>query len=223
MDAQTILVDPLRILFARLASFVPVLLGALLILLVGWLAARLLQEILVRALKAIRVDDLAQKAGLSEILRKGAVSYTFSELLGLFAYWLILLAALVASVNALGMTATAELLDRVLLYIPNVLAGVIILILGSFFAAMLGSLVQTVTANAGVKQSRTLGQLTKVVLVVFAIEVALEKFIGMTILHTQLSIVIAAAAFGTALAFGLGCKDLAGRFAAELVDKWRRG
>lgn len=223
MDAQAILVDPLRILFARLASFVPVLLGALLILLVGWLAARLLQEILVRALKAIRVDDLAQKAGLGEILRKGAVSYTFAELLGLFVYWLVLLGALVAAVNALGMTATAELLDRVLLYIPNVLAGVIILILGSFFAAMLGSLVQTVTANAGVKQSKTLGQLTKVVLVVFAIEVALEKFIGMTILHTQLSILIAAAAFGTALAFGLGCKDLAGRFAAELVDKWRRG
>lgn len=223
MDAQTILVDPLRILFARLASFVPVLLGALLILLVGWLAARLLQELLVRALKAIRVDDLAQRAGLGEILRKGAVSYTFSELIGLFLYWLVLLGALVAAVNALGMTATAELLDRVLLYIPNVLAGVIILILGSFFAAMLGSLVQTVTANAGVKQSKTLGQLTKVVLVVFAIEVALEKFIGMTILHTQLSIVIAAAAFGTALAFGLGCKDLAGRFAAELVDKWRRG
>ena len=223
MDAQTILVDPLRILFARLASFVPVLLVALLILLVGWLAARLLQELLVRALKAIRVDDLAQRAGLGEILRKGAVSYTFSELIGLFLYWLILLGALVAAVNALGMTATAELLDRVLLYIPNVLAGVIILILGSFFAAMLGSLVQTVTANAGVKQSKTLGQLTKVVLVVFAIEVALEKFIGMTILHTQLSIVIAAAAFGTALAFGLGCKDLAGRFAAELVDKWRRG
>lgn len=223
MDAQTILVDPLRILFARLASFVPVLLGALLILLVGWLAARLLQEVLVRALKTVRVDDLARRAGLSEILRKGAVSYSVSELLGVFVYWLVLLGALVAAVNALGMTATAELLDRVLLYIPNVVAGVIILILGSFFAAMLGALVQTLTANAGVKQSRGLGQITKVVLMVFAIEVALEKFIGMTTLHMQLNIIIAAVAAGTALAFGLGCKDLAGRFAAELVDKWRRG
>lgn len=223
MDAQAILLDPLRILFARLASFVPVLLGALLILLVGWLAARILQEVLVRALKTVRVDDLAQKAGLSEVLRKGAVAYSLSELLGVFLYWLVLLGTLVAAVNALGMTATAELLDRVLLYIPNVVAGVIILILGSFFAAMLGSIVQTVTANAGIKQSKGLGQVTKVVLMVFAIEVALEKFIGMTTLHMQLNIVIAALAAGAALAFGLGCKDLAGRFVSEQVDKWRRG
>ena len=134
-----------------------------------------------------------------------------------------ILGTLVAAVNALGMTATAELLDRVLLYIPNVIAGVIILILGGFFATMLGSLVQTVTANAGVKQSKGLGQITKVVLLVFAIEVALEKFIGMTTLHMQLNIVIAALAAGAALAFGLGCKDLAGRFVSEQVDKWRRG
>ncbi|MBI4227248.1 MAG: hypothetical protein HY600_03115 [Candidatus Omnitrophica bacterium] len=223
MDAQAILVDPLRILFARLASFVPVLLGALLILLIGWVVARILQEVLVRALKTVRVDDLAERAGLGAILRKGAVSYTFAELLGVFVYWLILLGALVAAVNTLGLTATAELLDRVLLYIPNVVAGVIILTLGGFFAAMLGSLVQTVAANAGVKQSRGLGSVTKVVLMVFAIEVALEKFIGMTTLHMQLNILIAAVAAGAALAFGLGCKDLAGRFASDIVDKWRRG
>lgn len=223
MDAQAVLIDPLRILFARLASFVPVLLGALLILIVGWLAARILQEVLVRALKTVRVDDLAEKSGLASILRKGAIGETFSELLGVFIYWLVLLAALVAAINALGMTATAELLDRVLLYIPNVVAGIIILILGSFFAAMLGSLVQTVTANAGIKQSKGLGSITKVVLMIFAIEVALEKFIGLTTLHMQLNILIAAVAASAALAFGLGCKDLAGRFVAELVDKWRRG
>lgn len=160
---------------------------------------------------------------MGAILRKGAVSYTFAELLGVFVYWLILLGALVAAVNTLGLTATAELLDRVLLYIPNVVAGVIILTLGGFFAAMLGSLVQTVAANAGVKQSRGLGSVTKVVLMVFAIEVALEKFIGMTTLHMQLNILIAAVAAGAALAFGLGCKDLAGRFASDIVDKWRRG
>src|SRR3989338_8512260 len=108
MDAQTILVDPLRILFARLASFVPVLLGALLILLVGWLAARILQEVVVRALKTVRVDDLAQRAGLSEVLRKGAVAYTLSELLGVFLYWLVLLGAAGGGVPPFGLSAAAE-------------------------------------------------------------------------------------------------------------------
>lgn len=223
MDAQTVFVDPLRILFTRLASFVPDLLGALLILLVGWLVARLLQEVLVRTLKTLRLDELATKTGLSAILAKGGIRYTLAELFGVFVYWLVLLGALVASVSALQLTVAAELLDRLIQYLPNVIAGIIILIFGSFFAAMLGSLVQTVTANAGVKYGTALGQVTRVVLMVFAIEVALEKFIGITTLHMQLNIVIAAIAFGTALAFGLGCKDLAGRFMGDLVEKWRRG
>jgi len=223
MDALMNSLDPVKVLLARLAAFLPTLIKILIILPLGWLVARVLQGLLVRVLKAVRLDDLSDRVGLEEILRKGGVGRTCSELLGIFLYWVILLGTLAAAVNALGLTATAELLDRVLLYVPNVIAGVIVLILGAFFASMLGSIVQTVTVNAGVQQARALGQVTRVVILVFAIEVALEKFIGTTTLHTQLNIVVAAAAFGTALAFGLGCKDLAGRWAAELIEKLRRG
>lgn len=223
MNVQTIVVTPLQALLTRLASFLPLLLAALLIFLVAWLAARILEELLVRGLKAVRLDEIARRVGLEEILHKGGVSQTFSELLGIFLYWFVVFAGVVAAVNALQLTVAAELLDRVLLYVPNVLAGVIILILGTFFASLVGSLVQTLSANAGVAQARLLGQITRVVLLIFAIEVALEKFIGVTTLHMQLNIVIAAIAFGVALAFGLGCKDLAGRFMADLIERVRRG
>lgn len=223
MDMQSVFIEPVRAILTRLAAFLPVLLGALIALIVGWVAARVFQEVFVKLLKTLRVDELSDRAGLEEILRKGAVGHTFSELLGIFLYWIVMLVALVVAMNILGLTAAAELLDRILLYVPNVLAGVIILILGSFFASLLGSLVQTVSANAGVRNARTLGQITRVVLMIFAIEVALEKFIGMTTLHMQLNIVIAAIAFGTALAFGLGCKDLAGRWMSDVMEKFRKG
>lgn len=223
MDVNTMVMTPLQALLTRLASFLPLLLAALLIFVVAWLAARILEELLVRGLKAVRLDEIARRVGLEEIFRKGGVTQTLSELLGVFLYWFVLFAGVVAAVNALQLTVAAELLDRVLLYVPSVLAGVIILILGAFFASLVGSLVQTLAANAGVTQARLLGQITRVVLVVFAIEVALEKFIGVTTLHMQLNIVIAAIAFGAALAFGLGCKDLAGRFMSDLIEKVRRG
>lgn len=223
MDVNTMVMTPLQALLTRLASFLPLLLAALLIFVVAWLAARILEELLVRGLKAVRLDEIARRVGLEEIFRKGGVTQTLSELLGVFLYWFVLFAGVVAAVNALQLTVAAELLDRVLLYVPSVLAGVIILVLGAFFASLVGSLVQTLAANAGVTQARLLGQITRVVLVVFAIEVALEKFIGVTTLHMQLNIVIAAIAFGAALAFGLGCKDLAGRFMSDLIEKVRRG
>lgn len=223
MNMQTILMDPLRSLFERLYLFLPHFLGAILILAIGWVVARILHDLLVKTLKSLRVDEFLSRAGVHDILSKGGVTYTVSGLMGLFLYWLILLIALVAAMNALELTVAAELLNRIVLYIPSVLEGIIILIMGAFFASMVGSLVQTVTANAGIKHGPMLGQVTRVVIVVFAIEVALEKFIGITTLHTQLNIVIAAVAFGAALAFGLGCKDLAGRYMEELVEKFRRG
>lgn len=223
MNVQTVVVTPLQALLTRLASFLPLLLAALLIFVVAWLAARILEELLVRGLKAVRLDELSRRIGLEDIIRKGGVTQTLSELLGIFLYWFVMFAGVVAAVNALQLTVAAELLDRVLLYVPSVLAGVIVLILGAFFASLVGSLVQTLAANAGVAQARLLGQISRVVLMIFAIEVALEKFIGVTTLHMQLNIVIAAIAFGTALAFGLGCKDLAGRFMNDVVEKFRRG
>ncbi len=223
MDLQLMVVDPMKAMVVRLVSFLPYLLGAVLVLLVGWIAARVLQGLLVRALKKLGIDQLARRVGVEAFLERGAVGHTTSELLGIFLYWLIMLVALATAINVLGLTATAELLDRILRYIPEVVSGIIILILGTFFASVLGTLVQTVTATAGIKQAHLLGQVTRVVLVLFAVEVALEKFIGTTILHTQLTVLLAAAAFGTALAFGLGCKDLAGRFMEEMIERFRRG
>ncbi len=222
MDVQVTVVEPMKMLFTRLAVFLPSFLAAIAILIIGWLVARVVKELVVKGLKVVRLDEASRRTGLEEILAKGSVGHSLSELIAIFLYWMVLLVALIGAANALNLMAVAELLDRILGYIPSVVAGVVILIIGSFFATMVGSLVQTVTANAGVKQARGLGQVARVMIIIFAIEVALEKFIGLTTLHRQLTIIVAAFAFGAALAFGLGCKDLAGRFVSDLVDKLKK-
>ncbi|MBI3333047.1 MAG: hypothetical protein HYZ93_03025 [Candidatus Omnitrophica bacterium] len=214
--------ESVKTFFTRLGSFLPTLIGVIVILLVGWIVAGLLQKLLEQVLKAARVDELAHKVRVNEILQKGDIRYSLSELIGLFLYWLVILATLLAALNALGLTIAAELLERVLAYVPNVLAGVIVLILGLFFATLVGGIVQTASANAGVSQAKGLGQIARVVVIVFASVVALEKFFSSVIIQTTFTVVVAAICFGLALAFGLGCKDIAGKYVSDFIDKIRR-
>ncbi|MBI1953596.1 MAG: hypothetical protein HYS41_05675 [Candidatus Omnitrophica bacterium] len=213
--------DSVRAIFTRVGNFIPTLLGVLIILVVGWLVAGWLQRLLVGALKAIRLDDLAHTARISDILKKGEVKYSLSELLGIFLYWLVILATLLAGLNALGLTMAAELLEKVLAFVPSVLAGVIVLVLGLFFGTLVSGIVQTAAANAGISQAKGLGQISRVVVILFAVAIALEKFFSSIIIQTTFTVVLAAVAFGFSLAFGLGCKEIAGRAVGDFLDKLR--
>ncbi len=211
--------DSVRAVFVRVGNFLPTLFGAIIILVIGWVVARIGQRLLVQFLKAVRLDDLSQKARISDFLQKGEVKYSLSELLGVFLYWLIVLATLLAALNALGLTVAAELLERVLGYVPSVMAGVIVLILGLFLAALVGGIVQTAAANVGIAQAKGLGQISRVVVIIFAAAIALEKFFSSVIIQTTFTIVVGAVAFGAALAFGLGCKEIAGKAIADFIEK----
>ena len=221
-QVQVIVLEPFRAMFTRIINFAPALLGAVIVLLIGWWLARRLQNGVVWLLNTLHLDDGLGRIGVTDVLRKGEVKYTVAELFGITIYWLVILSALLAALNVFGLTIAAELLERAIGYVPNVLAGVIILILGLFFSTMLGATVQTAAANAGIGQAKGLGQIVRMVVVIFASIVALDKFFSSVIIQTTFTIVIAAIAFGTALAFGLGCQSLAGRFASEFIDKVRR-
>ncbi len=218
MSAAT---ESMREFFRRVAHFLPTLLGVLVILLVGWLVAVALKRLLVRLLHPW-LDDLAEKLWVSEVLRKGDIKYSVSELFGVFLYWVIMMGTLIAALNALGLTEPAVLLERVLEYVPNVLAGIIMLALGLFFASLISGIVQTAAANAGITQAKGLGQIARMVVITFASVTALEKFFSSMIIQTTFTVIVAAVAFAFALAFGLGCKDIAGKFVGDFIDKVRR-
>ena len=220
---MTTAAESVKAMLTRIACATPRLAGALVILIMGWLIARAVKWAVVKALKAVPFDDFARKLHVADFLQKGEVRYQLSELIGVTVYWLILLAFLLAGLDALGMTVAAQLLEKVLDYVPQVLAGVIVLILGLFFATVVGGVVQTAAANAGISQARALSQIARVAVTIFAVAVALEKFFSSMIIQTTFTIVLTAVSFGFALAFGLGCKDIAGRAVSDFLDKIRGG
>lgn len=213
-----LLIAPLQAAWNQLVAFVPAILGSLVILLVGISVAKLIEEIIVRGLKLIALDKIADQIKLSSVLTKGGIKKKLSELIAAIIYWIVLLAFVMTALNALNLTVAAELFQQIVAFLPNVIASIFILIVGIFSAAFLATTVRTAASNSGILQASLLGQAVQAIVVIFTIVASLRQlniqFVGEVFL-----IILAGISLGCALAFGLGCKELAGRWVTNLVNE----
>lgn len=215
---QRLVVAPLQTAMNQLMAFVPTILGALLILLVGGVIARTLEQLIIRVLKLITLDKIADQIQLSTILSRGGIRRKLSELIGAVIYWVVILAFVMTALNALNLTVAAELFQQIVSFLPNVIAAVFILIVGVFASAFLATTVRTAASNAGIVQSHLLAQAVQTSVVIFTVVASLQQlkiqFVGEVFL-----IILSGITLGAALAFGLGCKDLAGRWLSGVVEQ----
>ncbi len=220
---QVVLLEPAKSVLSQVGQFLVNVLLVIVILIIGWLISKAIKSLVIRALKTVKLDTIAERIELTNLLEKGGIKYNLSELIGVVCYWLALLVTFVVAINAVGLTIAADLLNKIILYIPNIIAAIFILILGMFVATVLKNIVQTAANNAGLSQVKFLGKVVEVAAVVFAIAIAMEQLnIGAKIIELVVSIVLASLGLGMALAFGLGCKDMAGRFLSDLVEKFKK-
>ncbi len=222
MDLQTNIMEPVQAMWTRVLGFLPTLVSVIVILVVGWMIATLIQKVVTRFLKLARLDTASEKTGIANILTKGDINYTLSEIIGVLIYWLMMLVVILAAVNTLQLTVAAELLNRVILYMPNVIASVFILALGIFFASIVANAVRTTAANAGIQQARSLGQATQVFISIFVFVEALKQLqIDTSLIDLLLKAILGAVALGVGLAIGLGCKDIANKHVQTFIDSFK--
>ena len=224
MDWLTfVVVDPVKAMLIKIWSYVPSLAGAIVILVVGWLVAKVVETIVVRMLKAVRLDVASDKAGISNVLAQGEIRLSLSELIGAIIYWLVILVVLATALNALNLAIAADLISRLVAYVPNILGAIFILVLGTFLANFVSAIVRTSASNAGLNSAKLLAKLTQTVLVIFAVIVAIEQLkIASALIVLAVNVVLISIGLGLAIAFGLGCKDIAGKYMQEIVNNFKK-
>ena len=191
-------------------AWLPNLFGALVLLLFGWLVARLVQFIIGGLLRRLRLDVLTERVGISRILSNAGLDSSMATLLARLAYWLILFVFVLAAAESLGLIGVTEMLNRLVGYLPNVLAAALILLLGSLVAQVVGDALGKMTAEAGVTAGSALGQVVRYTLLVFTIVLALGQLgIQTDLLTIAASALVVATALAMAIAFGFGSRDLA--------------
>ncbi len=217
---QVVLLEPATTILSQVGHFLTNALLVVIIMIIGWVLSKTIKSVVTKALRALKIDEISDRIELDNLLAKGGIEYSLSELIGVICYWLGILVTFVIAINAIGLTIAADLLNRIVLYVPNVIAAIFIIILGMFVATILKNIVQTAASNAGISQEKLLGKMVEVVVMVFTLAIALEQLnIGAKLIELTVSILLASLGLGIALAFGLGCKDAAGKFVNDLVDK----
>lgn len=224
MDRLALIVaDPVKAMLIKIWSYIPTILGAIVILVVGWIIAKFVEAVVVRALKAVRLDVVSDKAGIANMLAQGEIKWTLSELLGVIIYWIVMLSVLAAALNALNLTVASDLLSRLVAYIPNIIVAIFVLVLGSFLATFVAGIVRTAASNAGISTAKLLAKVTQAVLVIFAIIIAIEQLnIATAFIAFAVNIILAAIGLALALSFGLGCKDIAAKAMQDMLNKVKK-
>ncbi|HEY0885302.1 MAG TPA: small-conductance mechanosensitive ion channel [Ramlibacter sp.] len=211
------LMTSLAAAMAMFFSAIPKVLGFLVILIAGWFIASLIEKGVAAILRAIRFNELAARAGLADFVEKMQMSTDPAGMIGLVVKWFVRLIALVVAFDALGLPAVSEVLQQFLMWLPNLVVALVVLVIGGLAARALGNLVRGAASEGGLTNASFLAKLASVMVWAFAIVVAVNQIgIATALVNTLFMAFVGAIALGTGLAFGLGGRETA----AEILRKW---
>ena len=203
-------VDSLSKIITNIADFIPLLVNALIVLIVGYLISRLARAIVSWILRRVEFDDRAEKSGVSRIVKDLRVSVSLSRLFAQLVFYFLLLSFATEAMRILHFDSVVELLNNILRFVPRVLSAAIILILGSLLARFLGTTLATIANDVSITYSQTLGKILEYAIIAFTVVLAVSTLgLDTTILTTSLTIIIASAGLAVALTFGLGSRESA--------------
>lgn len=218
MDNVDMLIEPFRMSLQQIGAFVPRVLLAIVILIVGWLVAKAVRFAIVRGLRAINFSVVTEKAGVDPFLRQGGNELDTVRILGGLAYWLVILAALMIAFNSLELAYVTELVGRIVLFVPRVIVAVVVVVFGAYFSHFVATAVTTYLRTLDAPEAVLIGRLALYVMMTFVIMIALDQVAVGDIIRQTFLIIVAAIALGLALAFGLGGQ----KRAADLIERWSR-
>ena len=196
-------------------SAIPRIFAFVVVLIVGWIISSLLARGVAALLHAVRFNDLARRSGFADFVQKMGVRSDASGVIANIAKWFVRLITLVVAFDTLGLPAVSGVLQQLLLWLPNLIVALVVLVVGGLAANALSQLVRGATAEAGFSNPEILATVTKAAVWAFAIVVALNQLgIATTLINTLVIGLVGALALATGLAFGLGGRDRA----AQILD-----
>lgn len=207
-------------LWNSLVNFLPNVLGAIVVFIVGLIVAAVIGKIVEKVFEAIRLDQALAKAGLAPHFERAGMRLRAAHFLGRLVYWFIVVAFLLAAVNALNLTVFADFLRQALAYLGNVVIAVLIMLVAIVLANVARNVVQGSVMSARLGGADFLGALTWWAIVIFGFFSALLQLnIAESIVNALVIGFIAMLSLAGGLAFGLGGRDMATDLLRRLRDR----
>ena len=204
----------------EIATSLPKIFGALLILLIGWIVARLLKKAIVKLLNLVRLNTLSEKVGIEKFLKQGGLKKTAVDLIGSLFYWIIMLTVILAVFNSLQLNSAQELFNSIILFIPNIIVSLVILLFGLYAARFIATVLSSSLKNMNDKTAEIIEKIAYFSIIVFTVFLVLGQLrIAQEIITNAFILVFGAICLAFGLAFGLGGKESAAEVLKNIKTK----
>lgn len=201
----------------RLMGGIPTILGALLILIVGWMIAGWLAALATRFIRAVHLDTLADRINVNDFLERAGTRMKASGVLGEVVKWVLRLVFIEIAADQLNLPQVTAVINRMLFFVPNILVALLVLGVGAFLAQLLTGVARGAAAEAGWRNTNIVSKLAYGVVMAFAIIAAVNQLnISPVVVNTLYIGLVAAISLALGLAFGLGGRETA----ARLTEQW---
>lgn len=211
-----IFTGPLNDFVRTLGEFLPNLLSALTILILGLIIGKVLRVVTVKSFRILSADSFFQRIGISRVFEKGGLREPPSVFIAKVFFWLVVAVFFTIALYTLNVPAFDVLLQRFLLYLPNFFIAVLIITIGFLLGNFVETAVLIASVNAGIKFSKLLSKGVKLIIVLLASTMALEQLgIGHDTVIITFVLILGGIILALSLAFGLGARDIAKNYMEE--------
>lgn len=213
---KRLFLEPLKSFWENFIDFLPNLITFLFILIIGTIVAFLVKIILKKFFKIIKLDDFSERHGIDEILKKSNTRDNFSSLISKFFGWIIFIIFFIISLDSLKVEVIHSLLEKFIIYIPNIFVALIILFFGLLLSSFLGRAVLIALVNEGIQIAGLVSKIVRALIIFISFSMALEQLgIGKETILVAFAIIFGGFVFAISLAFGLGGSE----FAKKYIEK----
>jgi len=217
MSWQEAIVAATSNIFLVIYQFLPNLLGAIVVFLVGLILANWVRRIVIRILESVNLSRIAKNTNLEKFLKRAEIKSKIEEIVGGVFKWLLILIFTVAAINILGLPTISAVLNNILAYIPNIISAIFVLAIGVLLAGVVERLVKGALSQIDVKMGRLLGKIASYTMIIFASMAAFNELgIAKEFINILFVGFVSMLALGFGLAIGLGAKDVV----SEVLKEW---
>lgn len=204
----------------EIATSLPRIIGAIFILIIGWILAKLLKRVILKLLNLIKLNKLSEKVGIEKFLKEGGMKKTAVDIIGSLFYWIVMLTVILAVFNSLHLNSAQELFNSIILFIPNIIVALIILLFGLYAAKFISNVLSSSLKNMNEKAAGLIEQIAYFAVVVFTVFLVLGQLkIAQEIITNAFILVFGAICLAFGLAFGLGGKETASDILKNMKTK----
>lgn len=219
-DLVALVTNPFVNLSQRFLARVPGFVAAFVALLVGLFFARILRTLAERVLDRTQLDEYTGKIGINEVLARLGLGKSPTFVVSFLIYWFVLLAFFVTAANAMDLAAVSELLEQFMLFLPRLIAAVLIIFVGLLLGRFTSEVVTNAAVANNIRGGDILARCSSIAVMVFAGLMALEQLgVRTSIITSSLQILFASLGLAFALAFGLGGKTIAEEMLRDVLNR----